>query len=128
SAGFRYLSTAAALLCWACLSGGFARAEALPQAYTCSEYLSDLSSMNRLDGGRFVRPLLAGFYAWGLIPWSKLHPDDPNAAKQRIIAESLNACRGAPDAPAIQILTESVARAIGSDARNKRPQETGPAR
>jgi hypothetical protein len=117
------LSTAAALLCWAGFSGGFARAEAPSQAYTCAEYVDDLSSLDRLDGSKLVRSLSAGYFAWGLIPWAKLNPDDPNAAKEQIIREALNACRKSPNAPAIQTLAESVARSIGGDLRNSKPPD-----
>jgi len=88
------MSTAAAVLCWAGFSGGVACAEAPSQAYTCAEYLDDISSTDRVDGSKLVRSLSAGYFAWGLIPWAKLNPDDPNAAKERIIKEALNGLPG----------------------------------
>jgi hypothetical protein len=62
-------------------------------------------------------------FAWGPIPWAKLHPDDPKAVKDRIIREALKACRASPNAPALQTLTESVVRSIGGDMPSGKPQE-----
>jgi hypothetical protein len=81
--------------------------------YTCAKYLDDVSSLDHVDGRKLVRLLTTSDFAWGLIPWAKLHPDDPKAAKDRIIREALKACRASPNAPAFQTLTESVARSIG---------------